>query len=76
MTTRCKKRLGIFSSPAEMSLAKLSLAGNYEIMKLLPAAERLVSDIPVFTVQGASDGCEGRRSILLCRRRYKKSAGK
>jgi hypothetical protein len=25
----CKKRLSIFPSPAEMSLTKLSMAGNY-----------------------------------------------
>jgi hypothetical protein len=27
-TVHCKKRLAIFSSPAEMSIIKLSLAGN------------------------------------------------
>ncbi len=41
--TLLKKRLAIFPSPAGMSLTKLSLAGN---IKLFPARESLVSDIP------------------------------
>jgi len=32
MSIHCKKRLTIFPSPAEMALAKLSLAGNIFII--------------------------------------------
>ncbi len=38
-----KKRLSIFPSPAGMSLTKLFLAG---VIKLFPARESLISDIP------------------------------
>jgi hypothetical protein len=37
----------IFPSPAGMSLTKLSLGGNYDVIyKLFPSRESLVSDIP------------------------------
>ncbi len=39
----CKKRIAVFPSPAGMSLTKLSLG----IIKLFPARESFVSDIPV-----------------------------
>jgi hypothetical protein len=39
--------LMIFPSPAGMSLTKLSLGGNYDVIyKLFPSMESLVSDIP------------------------------
>ncbi len=46
MQGRCtvKKRLMIFPFPAGMSLTKLSLAGK--VIKLFPAMESLVIDIP------------------------------
>jgi hypothetical protein len=43
MSYHCKKRLVIFSSPAGMSLIKLSLAGN---IKNFWAMESMVSGIP------------------------------
>ena len=43
----CKKMLMIFPSPAGMSLTKLSLGGNYDVIyKLFPSRDSLVSDIP------------------------------
>jgi hypothetical protein len=43
----CKKRFVIFPSPAGMSLTKLSLGGNNDVIyKLFPPRESLVSDIP------------------------------
>ncbi len=43
----CKKMLMIFPSPAGMSLTKLSLGGNCDVIyKLFPSRESLVSDIP------------------------------
>jgi hypothetical protein len=42
-----KKRFVIFPSPAGMSLTKLSLGGNNDVVyKLFPPRESLVSDIP------------------------------
>jgi hypothetical protein len=42
-----KKSFSIFSSPAEMSLTKLSLGGNNDVIyKLFPPREILVIDIP------------------------------
>jgi hypothetical protein len=43
MCKHCKKRLGVFLSPAGMSLTKLSLARNN---KIVPARESLVIDFP------------------------------
>jgi hypothetical protein len=46
-TIHCKKRISIFLSPAGMSLTKLSLVGNNDVInKLFPPRESLVSDIP------------------------------
>jgi hypothetical protein len=46
-TIHCKKRFVIFPSPAVMSLTKLSLGGNNDVIyKLFPPKESLVSDIP------------------------------
>ncbi len=43
----CKKGFPIFPSPAGMSLTKLSLDGNYDVIyKLFLHRESLVSDIP------------------------------
>ena len=43
----CKNFFSIFSSPAGMSLTKLSLGGNNDVInKLYPPRESLVSDIP------------------------------
>ena len=43
----CKKRLASFPSPAGMSLTKLSLAGNNDVIyKLFLPRESLVSDVP------------------------------
>jgi hypothetical protein len=43
----CKKSFSIFPSTAGMSLSKLSLGGNNDVIyKLFPARESLVSDIP------------------------------
>jgi hypothetical protein len=39
----CKNRLAFFTSPAGMSLTKLSLAGNNSIF---PGQGKVVSDIP------------------------------
>ncbi len=42
-----KKSFSIFLSPAGMSLTKLSLGGNIDVIhKLFPPRESLVSDIP------------------------------
>jgi hypothetical protein len=42
-----KKMLMIFPPPAGMSLTKLSLGGNYDVIfKLFPSRESLVIDIP------------------------------
>ncbi len=42
----CKKMFVIFPSPAGMSLTKLSLGGNNDVIyKLFPPRESLVSDI-------------------------------
>jgi hypothetical protein len=42
-----KKSFSIFPSPAGMSLTKLSLGGNNDVIyKLFPPRESLVSDIP------------------------------
>jgi hypothetical protein len=42
-----KKYFSIFPSPAGMSLTKLSLGGNNDVInKLFPPKESLVSDIP------------------------------
>ncbi len=47
MYLHCKKRLAIFPSPAGMSLTKLSLGGNNDVIyKLFPPRESFVSDIP------------------------------
>jgi hypothetical protein len=54
----CKKMLGIFPSSAVMAHTKHSLAG---IIKLFPARERLVGDIP------AGDGkLSTARECLVC----------
>ncbi len=46
-TLHCKKGFPIFPSPAGMSLTKLSLDGNYDVIyKLFLHRESLVSDIP------------------------------
>jgi hypothetical protein len=46
-TLHGKKYFSIFPSPAEMSLTKLSLGGNNDVInKLFPPKESLVSDIP------------------------------
>ncbi len=43
----CKKSFSIFPSPAGMSLIKLSLVGNYDVIyKLFLPRESLVTDIP------------------------------
>ncbi len=43
----CKKSFSIFPSLAGMSLTKLSLGGNNDVIyKLFPPRESLVSDIP------------------------------
>jgi hypothetical protein len=43
----CKKSFSIFPSPSRMSLTKLSLGGNYDVIyKLFLPRESLVSDIP------------------------------
>ncbi len=43
----CKKRFVIFPFPAGMSLTKLCLGGNNDVIyKLFPPRESLVSDIP------------------------------
>jgi hypothetical protein len=45
----------IFPSPAGMSLTKLSLGGNYDVIyKLFPSRESLVSDIPAGDVKMAN----------------------
>jgi hypothetical protein len=42
-----KKSFSIFPTPAGMSLTKLSLEGNYDVIyKFFPPRESLVSDIP------------------------------
>ncbi len=42
-----KKSFSIFPSPARMSLTKLSLGGNNDVIyKFFPPRESLVSDIP------------------------------
>jgi hypothetical protein len=42
-----KKSYSLYTSPAGMSLTKLSLGGNYDVIyKLLTPRESLVSDIP------------------------------
>jgi hypothetical protein len=49
-----KKSFSIFPSPAGMSLTKLTLGGNNDVMyKLSPPRESLVSDIKWFTLSGA-----------------------
>ncbi len=46
-TVHRKKSFSIFPSPAGMSLTKLSLGGNNDVIyKLFPPRESLVSDIP------------------------------
>jgi hypothetical protein len=43
----CKKSFSIFLSPAGMSLTKLSMGANYDVIyKLFLLKESLVSDIP------------------------------
>ncbi len=47
MFVRRKKSFSIFPSAARMSLTKLSLGGNNDIIyKLFPPRERLLCDIP------------------------------
>jgi len=44
----CKKSFSIFPSPAGISLTKLSLGGNNDVIyKLFPPRESLAGDIPV-----------------------------
>jgi hypothetical protein len=58
--------LMIFPSPAGMSLTKLSLGGNYDVIyKLFPSMESLVSDIP------AGDGKMGNL-FSQCREQRRK----
>ncbi len=46
-TLHCKKSFSIFLSSAGMSLTKLSLGGNYDVIyKLFLPMENVVSDIP------------------------------
>jgi hypothetical protein len=62
-----KKSLSIFLSPAGMSLTKLSLGGNYDVIyKLFPPRESLVSDIP------AGDGNIEKLFLRCCSLREKK----
>ncbi len=66
----CKKRLLIFPFLAGMSLTKLSLGGNNDVIyKLFPARKSLVSDIPAWDGKTANLflQCE---SVLLFQYEY------